>query len=82
MSFVMWRNSLEPCEFTYDFGDMTEQYYNSAYSNLKAALEYIKKNDLLESFQLRCEDCVKWASPCGYGFAYEISELVYDYYQQ
>lgn len=72
----------QACEFTYDFGDMTEQYYNSAYNNMKAALEYIKKNDLLENFQLRCEDCVKWASPCGYGFAYEISELVYDYYQQ
>ena len=72
----------QACEFTYDFGDMTEQYYNSAYNNMKAALEYIKKNDLLENFQLRCEDCVKWASPCGYGFSAEISQLVFDYYNE
>jgi len=70
----------QACKFTYDFGDMTEQYYNSAYTNLEVALEYMDKNNLLKAFKLRCDDCVKYASPCGYGFADEISQLVNDYY--
>lgn len=68
------------CNFTYDYGDMSEQYYNSAYTNFKNALIYLQKNNLLDNFKLRCIDCVKYASPCGYGFADEISELFYEYY--
>ena len=69
------------CKFTYDYGDMWEQYYNSAYNNFKAALDFLDKNNLLDNFKLRCEDCVKYASPCGYGFADEISDIYYQYYQ-
>jgi hypothetical protein len=72
----------QACEFTYDFGDMTEAYYNSTYNNLEAALKYIKQNKLLDNFKLRCNDYEKWASPCGYGFAAEISQLVYEYYDE
>lgn len=70
----------QACEFTYDYGDMTEAYYNSAYNNLKSALEYIEKNNLLERYKNRCQQCEKWASPCGYGFSDEISQLIYEYY--
>jgi len=68
------------CQFTYDYGDMTEQYYNSAYNNFKAALEYIHKNNLLYSFKLRCVDCLKWASVCGYGFEDDLNDIFYQYY--
>ena len=68
------------CKFTYDYGDMAEQYYESAYTNFRNALIYLQKNKLLDSFKLRCTDCVKYASPCGYGFAYEISELFVQYF--
>ena len=68
------------CKFTYDFGDMWEQYYDSAYTNFKNALIYLQKNNLLEHFKQRCENCVKYASPCGYGFADDISEIFYQYY--
>ena len=68
------------CQFTYDYGDMTEQYYNSAYNNFKAALEYIHKNNLLDSFKLRCVDCLKWASDCGYGFEDDLNDIFYQYY--
>ncbi|HRZ97521.1 MAG TPA: DUF6155 family protein [Paludibacter sp.] len=68
------------CKFTYDYGDMSEQYYNSAYTNYELALKYLQKNNLLDKFKLRCKDCVKYASPCGYGFAGEIESLYYDYY--
>ena len=68
------------CKFTYDYGDMTEQYYESACTNFRNALIYLQKYNLLDRFKLRCTDCVKYASPCGYGFADEISELVYEYF--
>lgn len=68
------------CKFTYDYGDMWEQYYDSAYNNFKNALVFLEKNNLLDNFKLRCEDCVKYASPCGYGFADDISEIYYQYY--
>ena len=69
------------CKFTFDFGDMWEQYYNSAATNFGLALKFLEKNGLLEQFQHRCEDCVKYAKPCGYGFADEINELFYEYYE-
>lgn len=68
------------CKFTCEFGDMWEQYYDSAYTNFEIALKYIQKNNLLDNFKLRCVDCVKYASPCGYGFAGEMAQLYYDYY--
>jgi len=70
------------CEFTYDYGDMTEQYYNAAYNNFAAALKFIAKNNLLGLFKLRAEQCVKWASPCGYGFFDDIKSKYNEYYQE
>ncbi len=68
------------CKFTYDYGDMWEQYYTSAATNFEQALKFLHKNNLLDQFKLRLNDCVKYASPCGYGFAGDISQLFYDYY--
>jgi len=68
------------CKFTCDYGDMWEQYYNSAYTNFKNTLVFLQKNKLLDNFKLRCEDCVKYASPCGYGFADDIADVFYLYY--
>ena len=70
------------CQFTFDYGDMSEQYYNSAYNNFKAALEYMHKSSLLDSFKLRCVDCLKWASVCGYGFEDDMNEIFYQYYKE
>ncbi len=68
------------CEFTFDYGDMWEQYYTSAATNFELALKFLQRNGLLEQFKLRCQDCVKHAEPCGYGFADEISGLFGEYY--
>ena len=68
------------CKFTNEYGDMSEQYYTSAVNNYEAALKYLQQNNLLDNFRLRCEDCVKYAEPCGYGFTDEISQLFYEYY--
>lgn len=68
------------CQFTYDFGDMSEQYYNSTVTNFERALKFLKKEDLLDDFKLRCEDCLKYAEPCGYGFPDEMWEVFDEYY--
>lgn len=68
------------CKFTNEYGDMSEQYYTSAATNFELALKFLQKHGLLEQFKLRCHDCVKHSEPCGYGFADEISELFYQYY--
>ena len=69
------------CEFTYRYGDMDEPFYNGAYNNYKAALAFIAKNGLLEKFRKRAHQCVEWASPCGYGFADDIADVYYEYYE-
>ncbi len=68
------------CELTYKYGDYTEQFYNSAYTNFKTALDFIAKNHLLAQFKHRAEQCIKWASPCGYGFSDDINDAYYMYY--
>ena len=69
------------CQYTFDYGDMWEQYYTSAATNFELALKFLQKHELLEKFKLRCQDCVKHAESCGYGFADEISELFDEYYK-
>ena len=69
------------CEFTNEFGDMWEQYYDSAETNFNIALKYIYEHGLLDDFKLRSLKCVENASPCGYGFADAIESLYYEYYE-
>jgi hypothetical protein len=68
------------CQFTFDYGDMWEQYYDSTVTNFNQTLKFLHKNNLLGNFKLRMEKCVKYAKPCGYGFADEIRDLFYEYY--
>lgn len=70
------------CKFTYTYGDMEEAFYNGAYNNFVSALRFMHKHNLLGDFKLRVEDCVKWASVCGYGFAADIAQAFYDYYME
>jgi len=69
------------CQFTNEYGDMSEQYYDSTVSNFEVALKFLQKNNLLADFKLRCQDCVKYAEPCGYGFPDEIDQLYSEYYE-
>jgi hypothetical protein len=70
------------CEFTYEFGDMWEQYYISAANNYEAALKFLQKNNMLEIFQLRAKQCLKWANECGWGFGDDIDSVYYNYYNE
>ena len=68
------------CEFTFTYGDMEEPFYNGAYNNFVSALKFMSKYGILDNFKLRVEQCVKWASVCGYGFADDIADIFYEYY--
>lgn len=68
------------CQFTYNYGDMSEGFYDGMYNNFVKALKFMKKNSLLKIFRPNVERCVKWASPCGYGFADDIASIFYEYY--
>lgn len=84
------------CELTYYNGDNLQQFRALSYNfeklglrreslllrNYKAALMFIQKHGLLEQFKLRAEQCIRWASPCGYGFESEIADLYYEYYNE
>ncbi|MCL2290631.1 MAG: DUF6155 family protein [Bacteroidetes bacterium] len=69
------------CEYTYHYGDMSGPFYNGAYNSFVATLKFLHKNDLLDSFKNRVEQCLKWASSCGYGFGEAIADVYHEYYQ-
>ena len=67
------------CKFTNEYGNMSEQYYNSTAANFELALKFLQKHKLLEQFQHRCEDCVSYSKHCGYGFD-DVMQQFYDKY--
>jgi len=68
------------CQLTALYGDYSESFYNSAIRNYQIALVFMSKHDLLDHFQERALQCVKWSSPCGYGFADDIEQLYNEFY--
>ena len=69
------------CKITYNYGDMTDQYYQSTRNNFERALKYLYKEGLLNDFKLRCEICLKYCVDCGYGFTEDMEDLFDGYYQ-
>ena len=70
------------CQFTYDYGDMWEQYYTSVENNFDKTMTFIAKNNMLEHFKPRLKQCAEWASPCGWGFADTIADLYYEHFPE
>jgi len=68
------------CKFTHDYGDMWEQFYDSTSNNFERALQFMQKNDMLVDFKLRCEQCLRYAKSCGYGFSDDMREIFYSFY--
>ncbi len=68
------------CKFTYDYGDMWEQYYDSTANNFERALQYLQKNGLLKDFEKRINKCLTYAEPCGYGFPDDLNQVFCEYY--
>ena len=68
------------CQFTYDYGDMWEQYYTSVENNFEKTMAFIAKNNMLEHFKPRLRQCMEWASSCGWGFADTLADIYYEHF--
>lgn len=63
------------CRFTYDYGDMWEQFYDSVEGNFEKTVQFIAKNNLWDMYETRIIQCLRWASPCGWGFPDALNDL-------
>lgn len=63
------------CRFSFYNGDLWDQYYNSALSNFEAMMNFLVKNNLLETMMPRVVQILAWCSPCGYGFFNDIEDI-------
>ena len=68
------------CEFTNEYGDMEESFYESMENNFERALKFMHKHDLLEKFKEDAENCLELASVCGYGFYDELVDIFFRFY--
>ena len=70
VSYMEWAT-----EFTFDYGDMWEQYYDSVESNFDKTVKHIVLNNLWSKYDKRLQQCVKWSEGNGYGFADAIASM-------
>ena len=70
VSYMEWAT-----KFTFDYGDMWEQYYDSVESNFDKTVKHIVVNNLWSKYDQRLQQCVKWSEGNGYGFADAIASM-------
>ena len=70
VSYMEWAT-----KFTYDCGDLWEQYYDSVESNFDKTVKFVVTNGLWEKYDQRLRQCVRWSSGCGWGFADAIADM-------
>lgn len=70
VSYMEWAT-----EFTYDYGDMWEQYYDSVESNFDKTIKHVVISGLWDKYEARLQQCVKWSEGNGYGFADAIADM-------
>lgn len=56
------------CKFTYEYGDMREQYYRSIEGHFEKTMRHIVLHCLWDNYDSRIKQCLRWASPCGQSF--------------
>ncbi len=70
VSYMEWAT-----EFTFDYGDMWEQYYDSVEGNFDRTVKHVVENRLWKKYDIRLQQCVKWSNGNGYGFADAIADM-------
>jgi len=68
-------------EFTLNYGDINEPFYNSVAGMFRDACEFISKNGLKAQFKSRCQKVMDNTSDMGWGFHDELSEYYYTYFE-
>lgn len=66
-------------EFTVEYGDMWEQYYDTLVTNFSKAMKVIAEHGLLEEFRPRIEKMLTSSEECGWGFPYELYDVYKEY---
>lgn len=66
-------------EFTCDYGDIDERFYNSMELMFDSTLKFIQKHNLGKDFNSRCKKIVDDTDGIGWGFHDQLGYL-YDYY--
>ena len=66
--------------FTQEYGDIGEKFYNNISNAYHEALNIIFKNNLADEFKFKCLTLQMNANGIGYGFSDYMSDLFYGYY--
>ncbi len=67
-------------DFTNEYGDIGERFYENIEKALERFLVHISKNDMLEKYKDRCFGFIDETEGIGWGFHDEIGNLVYEFY--
>lgn len=66
-------------QFSFENGDLWEQFYDSAVSNFNTMMRYLVKNGLLDKYLPRVKQIIAWTTPCGYGYHGEVVDIFLEY---
>jgi Family of unknown function (DUF6155) len=69
-------------EFTNNYGDINEPFYNSIAGVFHDAGEFIEKNGLQNHFKQRCKKIMDDSSNIGWGFHDELSDHYYVFFEK
>ncbi len=67
-------------QFTREFSDIDEPFYNSMEGMYEKAVKHIVAHQLQEQFEPSCRQIVSDASHTGWGFHDTLSEIYYEYF--
>ncbi len=67
-------------EFTNDFGDIDEKFYNNICRAYDKALNYIFVNEMQDQYRERAEDVLDKLKPIGWGFQESLDYVYFEYY--
>lgn len=70
VSYMEWAT-----KFTFDYGDMWEQYYDSVEKNFDKTIKFVAANGLWEKYDKRLQQCVVWSKHNGYGFEDAVADM-------
>ena len=77
---VMMRYVESGVEFTNEYGDIDEPFYNSVAGMFGNALKLIKENGLQETFIVRVKKIMNDTKDFGWGFHDELRSIYHDYF--
>jgi hypothetical protein len=69
-------------DFTNEYGDIDEPFYNSIAGTYRKALELMKKENVLDQFAERAKDIMNETKNIGWGFHDDLTDAFYEFYEE